>query len=131
MVLGFYFIVLFSFAAFFSLKNQLERHPFLLKLCTWSIPLPFLACEFGWITAEAGRQPWSVFGWLPTWQAASSHSVGYMIFSLVGFALLYSAFIAAELYLMYKYARLGPHAHGEATSDAGTKPVSMFATPAE
>ncbi|OYW08509.1 MAG: hypothetical protein B7Z59_09885, partial [Acidiphilium sp. 37-67-22] len=42
-----------------------------------------------------------------------SHSVGYMLFSLIGFALLYSLFIAAELYLMFKYARLGPgeHAH--------------------
>ena len=131
MALGFYFIVLFSFAAYFSLKRQLERHPVLLKLCMWSIPLPFLSCEFGWITAEAGRQPWSVFGWLPTWQAASSHSVGYMIFSLIGFALLYSSFIAAELYLMFKYARLGPHAHGPATPEAGTQPASMFAAPAE
>ena len=131
MVLGFYFIFIFCLAAFFSLKNQLERHPVLLKVCMWSIPLPILACEFGWITAEAGRQPWSVYGWLPTWQAASSHSVGYMIFSLIGFALLYSAFIAAELYLMFKYARLGPHVHGDAAVEAGAQPASMFATPAE
>ncbi|MBU2809655.1 cytochrome ubiquinol oxidase subunit I, partial [Acidithiobacillus ferrooxidans F221] len=64
--------------------------------------------EFGWITAENGRQPWTVFGWLPTFVSASTHSVGYMVFSLIGFTLLYSSFIAAELYLMFKYARLGP-----------------------
>ncbi|WP_298214966.1 cytochrome ubiquinol oxidase subunit I [Acidocella sp.] len=128
MALGFFFVGLFSFAAYYSLKNQLERHPFLLKLCVWSIPLPILACEFGWITAEAGRQPWSVFGWLPTFQAASSHNLGYMIFSLIGFAVLYSAFIAAELYLMFKYARLGPQPH--LTGAPESSPSPMFA-PAE
>lgn len=127
MLLGFYFMGLFAFAAYYSLMNQLERHPLLLKLCVWSIPLPVLASEFGWITAEAGRQPWSVYGWLPTFQAASSHALGYMIFSLIGFALLYSAFIAAELYLMFKFARLGPQPHHEAPE---SEPASFFATPA-
>ena len=74
----------------------------------WAIPLPVLACEFGWIVAENGRQPWTVFGWLPTFQSASTHSVGYMLFSLIGFALIYSTFIAAELYLMFRVARIGP-----------------------
>ena len=129
MFLGFYFVALFAVMAYFSLKNQLERHTLLLKLCMWSIPAPVLASEFGWITAEAGRQPWSVYGWLPTFQAASSHNVGYMIFSLVGFALLYSLFIAAELYLMFKFARLGPesHDHAAASGKGGTSP--MFAKP--
>ncbi|HTQ71261.1 MAG TPA: cytochrome ubiquinol oxidase subunit I [Acidocella sp.] len=129
MALGFFFVALFAFAAYFSLQNQLERNPLLLKLCVWSIPLPVLACEFGWITAEAGRQPWSVYGYLPTFQAASSHSVGYMVFSLIGFALLYSAFIAAELFLMFKFARLGPQPH-HAQTPAAT-PAPMFAAPAE
>lgn len=129
MALGFYFVALFAFAAFFSLRNRLERNPLLLKLCIWSIPLPVLACEFGWITAEAGRQPWSVYGYLPTFQAASSHGVGYMVFSLIGFALLYSVFIAAELYLMFKFARLGPQPHHAAAPEAATAP--MFAAPAE
>jgi cytochrome d ubiquinol oxidase subunit I len=88
-----------------------------------------MASEFGWITAEAGRQPWSVYGWLPTFQAASSHPVGYMIFSLIGFALLYSSFIAAELYLMFKFARLGPLPHHDAP-DSGDAPM-FAAQPAE
>ena len=129
MFLGFYFIGLFAFVAYFSLKNQLERHRFLLKLCMVSIPAPILASEFGWITAEAGRQPWAVYGWLPTFQAASSHDVGYMIFSLIGFALLYSLFIAAELYLMFKFARLGPQSHDHAAPAAGVGASPMFAKP--
>ncbi len=128
MFLGFYFVALFAFMAYFSLQNQLEKHRLLLKLCMWSIPAPVLASEFGWITAEAGRQPWSVYGWLPTFQAASSHNVGYMIFSLVGFALLYSLFIAAELYLMFKFARLGPETHDHALPPAPGA-ATMFGKP--
>ena len=106
--LGFAFVAVFAFGAYYSLRNEVERHPWVLKVAMWSIPLPVLVCEYGWLVAEAGRQPWSVYGWLPTFVAVSTHGVGYMIFSVVGFVLLYSLFIAAELYLMFKYARLGP-----------------------
>jgi cytochrome d ubiquinol oxidase subunit I len=70
-----------------------------------------------------------VFGFLPTFQAASSHPLGYMIFSLIGFALLYSSFIAAELYLMFKFARLGPQPHHDTPDEPGDVP--MFAAAAE
>jgi len=121
--LGIAFLVVFAFGSYFSLRNELEKHPLLLKAAMWAIPLPVLACEFGWITAENGRQPWTVFGWLPTFQSASSHDVGYMVFSLVGFALLYSLFIAAELYLMFKFARLGPTVHSTPVTPAPAQPV--------
>ena len=65
----------------------------------------------GWVTAEVGRQPWSVFGLLPTWMSASTHSVGYMAFSLIGFVLLYTVFIAVEMYLMVRAIRKGPEQH--------------------
>ena len=108
MALGFAFLAVFAFAAYFSLRNRLERNPWILWLAMLAIPLPVFASEMGWIVAENGRQPWTVFGWLPTFQSASTHSVGYMLFSLIGFAVIYTSFIAAELYLMFKYARLGP-----------------------
>ncbi len=120
---GFAFIAVFAFGAYYSLKNELEEHPWMLKAAMWSIPLPVLVCEYGWIVAENGRQPWSVYGWLPTFVSASTHGVGYMVFSLVGFALLYSLFIAAELYLMFKYARLGPgFREAPAAAQAGAGP---------
>jgi cytochrome d ubiquinol oxidase subunit I len=27
---------------------------------------PWLACELGWFVAEYGRQPWTIYGVLPT-----------------------------------------------------------------
>ena len=126
------FFGLFAFASWASLKNRLERNRFLLKVCLWSIPLPILATEFGWITAEAGRQPWTVFNLLPTFLSASTHSFSYMVFSLAGFAILYSVFIAAELFLMFKYARLGPEDHAAHAGLAKPHNGDQFASvPAE
>ena len=30
------------------------------------MPLPYIACQMGWIVAEVGRQPWIVYGLLKT-----------------------------------------------------------------
>ncbi len=76
------------------------------------VAVPFLACEFGWLVAEVGRQPWTVNEILPTWLSASTHSVGYMVFSLAGFILLYTAFAIVEVYLMLLFIRKGPEEHG-------------------
>jgi cytochrome d ubiquinol oxidase subunit I len=40
--------------------------------------------------------------------SASTHSVGYMAFSLIGFVTLYTVFIAIEMYLMVRTIRRGP-----------------------
>jgi cytochrome d ubiquinol oxidase subunit I len=42
-----------------------------------------------------------------------------LIFSLVGFVLLYSLFICVEMYLMFKLARKGP----ETEKDAANPPA--------
>ncbi len=130
MALGFAFLAVFAFGAYYSLRNRLERHPMVMRLAMWAIPLPVLASEFGWIVAENGRQPWTVFGWLPTFQSVSTHSVGYMIFSLVGFVLLYSSFIAAELYLMFRVARIGPGGPAPRPAGAGLAGAGLAGAPA-
>ena len=82
------------------------------------IPVPFLANEAGWLVAELGRQPWTVYGVLPTWMSASTRGLGYMIFSLVGFVALYTTFIVVEMYLMVRTIRRGPdEGHGTASPD--------------
>ncbi|QDH13347.1 cytochrome ubiquinol oxidase subunit I [Formicincola oecophyllae] len=124
--LGFYFLLFFAFAALFSLKRDLMKHPLFLKLCVYSIPTPIIAILFGWIVAEAGRQPWSVWENLPTFLAASNHSVAYMAFSLTGFALMYTAFFIVELYLMFRVARTGPVAENLAGHGNNASPLDVF-----
>ena len=45
--------------------------------------------------------------------SASTHSVTYIVFSLVGFVALYSAFIVIEMFLLVRAIRLGPTEPGE------------------
>jgi cytochrome d ubiquinol oxidase subunit I len=95
-------------ATVYSLNNTVHDKRGLLKTAMWFIPVPYIACELGWLVAEIGRQPWTVYDMLPTWMSASTHSVGYMIFSLVGFVLIYTTFAIVEVYLMVKFIRKGP-----------------------
>ncbi len=110
--LGLLMLAYFILATMLSLKGTLEQNRWFLKAAVWMIPVPWIACEMGWLVAELGRQPWTVFGLLPTWMSASTHSVGYMVFSLIGFVTLYSIFIAVEMYLMIRAIKQGPEEHG-------------------
>ena len=107
--LGFFFLFLFGAAFYLSAsRHSWDRRPWLLKLALYSIPLPWLAAEFGWFVAEFGRQPWTISGILPTFLSTSSLSSGDLYFSLAGFIGFYTLLLIVELYLMFKYARLGP-----------------------
>ena len=106
--LGFWFIFLFAVAFWFSAKLRLDRHRGFLRAALFSLPLPWIAAELGWIVAEYGRQPWVIEGVLPTAQGVSSTDPFNVLFSLLGFGVFYSALLVADLYLLVKYARLGP-----------------------
>jgi cytochrome d ubiquinol oxidase subunit I len=113
-VMGLAMLAFFVLALIYTMRNDIENHRWFLRIAVWMIPVPFLACEAGWLVAEVGRQPWTVFGVLPTWMSASTHSVGYMVFSLIGFVALYTIFIVIEMYLMLRAIRQGPdEAHSE------------------
>ncbi len=106
--LGFSFLALFALAFYVSSRNECEKKRWLLRWALYFIPMPYLASELGWFVAEYGRQPWSIYGILPTSDSVSTLSSRSLIFSLTGFTLFYTGLLAVELYLMFKYARLGP-----------------------
>ena len=104
-------IILLTFGAFVqNLRNKVTSSRLLLKALLWSIPLPILAIEFGWFLAESGRQPWAIYEVLPVGVSASKLTTGDLWFSIGLICALYLAFIIVEMYLMFKYARLGPSA---------------------
>jgi cytochrome d ubiquinol oxidase subunit I len=106
-LLGFYFIALFIAAFWLSTKRDFDCQPFL-RLCVWTLPLPWLSAELGWFIAEYGRQPWAIDGVLPTRLAASALSIPQLLFTLSGFVLFYSALLVVDVMLLRKYIRLGP-----------------------
>lgn len=73
------------------------------------IPLPHLAHETGWITAEVGRQPWIIQDLMRTAHASSVVvSAGEIAFSLVMFFLIYSLLAVMFVFLFVKIVKQGP-----------------------
>jgi cytochrome d ubiquinol oxidase subunit I len=116
--LGFYFIALFTTMFYVAARRQLDRRRWLLRLAFYSLPLPWIAAEVGWVVAEYGRQPWIIEGVLPTFLAASPVPVYNVWICLAGFVLFYTVLLVVDLYLMIKYARLGPAESWEVTDTA-------------
>ncbi len=105
---GFWMLLIFSWAFYVCSTHQITRYRLLLWLSVFSIPVPWIASEMGWFVAEYGRQPWTIAEVLPTFLSVSSRSVNDLYLSLSGFILFYSLLFVIEVYLMLKYARLGP-----------------------
>jgi len=108
--LGGSFLLIFGLAFYWSYGNKTayENRTWFHKLVLYWIPMPWIACMCGWTVAEYGRQPWTIYGVLPTHLSASSLSRGDLIFSLSGFIFIYTVLFIIELWLMLKYAKLGP-----------------------
>jgi cytochrome d ubiquinol oxidase subunit I len=109
---GLWFIALFAYSFWLSARRELNRRRWYLKAALWSLPLPWIAIELGWIVAEYGRQPWAIEGVLPTALGVSSVSAAQVATSLIGFVLFYSALAVVDAVLMLKYARKGPDGLG-------------------
>ena len=110
--LGFWFLALFGTALWFSVKGDFADRRWLLRAALWSLPLPWVACEVGWFVAEYGRQPWTIYGVLPTHLSVSTLSVSSLYGSLAGFVGFYTLLLIVEMFLMVKFARLGPGSLG-------------------
>jgi cytochrome bd ubiquinol oxidase subunit I len=113
--LGFYFIALFG-AAFYLASRRRCGSPWFLRLAMFSLPLPWVAAELGWIVAEYGRQPWIIDGVMPTFLGASEIPAQNVAASLIGFVAFYSALALIDLFLIVKYVRIGPQVEGEPIS---------------
>ena len=115
--LGFAMLVLFSLALWSTLKGACMEKPWLLKWALWMLPAPWIACELGWFVAEYGRQPWTIYGVLPTHMSVSTLSVNSLYGSLAGFVGFYTVLLVVEMYLMVKFARMGPGSLGTGRYD--------------
>ncbi|MFZ2124164.1 MAG: cytochrome ubiquinol oxidase subunit I [Rhodoferax sp.] len=110
--LGFAMLALFAVAFYSTLKSNVMEKPWLLRAALWMLPTPWIACELGWFVAEYGRQPWTVYGVLPTHLSVSTLSVNSLYGSLAGFIGFYTVLLVVEMFLMVKFARMGPGSLG-------------------
>ena len=110
--LGFAMLALFVMAFVSTLRSECDARPWLLKFALFMLPAPWIASELGWFVAEYGRQPWTIYGVLPTHLSVSTLTVESLYGSLAGFVGFYTVLLIVEIYLMQKFARQGPGSLG-------------------
>jgi cytochrome bd ubiquinol oxidase subunit I len=115
--LGFAMLALFGLALWYSVKGTFAQQAWLLRGSLWCLPMPWIASEMGWFVAEYGRQPWTIYGVLPTHMSVSTLSVDSLYGSLAGFVGFYTVLLVVEMYLMVKFARQGPGSLGTGRYD--------------
>ena len=91
------------------LKKSLTQHTIFLKAAAFTVPIPFLCNELGWIAAEVGRQPWVVYNELKTADAISaSVPAGQILASIILFSLIYSLLFGLWIHLLRTQFAKGP-----------------------
>ena len=86
----------------------------------FSVLLPQIANQIGWITAEVGRQPWIVYGLLRTSEGLSKVvEAGQVWFSLILFILIYIVLFILFIYLLNEKIQHGPEDVDSISSEIG------------
>jgi cytochrome d ubiquinol oxidase subunit I len=107
---GFVMLALVGYGLYLVMREKFAQNHLFLRVMVWAVALPYLANTTGWLFTEIARQPWIVFGLQKTEEAVSpSVSSGMVLFSLIGFAVVYGALMVADVYLLVKYAKSGPN----------------------
>jgi len=92
----------------FRYKKTLYAHPWFLKACVLMTPFGIFATLAGWFTAESGRQPWVVYGFLRTSQGASPILAKQVGISITVFSAVYLLAMGFFLYYFSQVIKKGP-----------------------
>jgi cytochrome d ubiquinol oxidase subunit I len=107
-IIGCYSILFFAIFLYFSYRKNLRDKKWLQHVALWSIPLPIIAGQLGWLVAEMGRQPWTIQDILPVQVAASAVAPGNVITTFIVFTLLFTGMLVAEVTILVKQIKKGP-----------------------
>lgn len=110
--LGFYFILFFVLALVYLYKDLLDKRKWFLRLALFTLPLPYIASQAGWIVAEVGRQPWVIQDLMPTMAAVSNIDASAVQVTFWLFAAVFTALAIAEVRIMTKQIKIGPKEEG-------------------
>ena len=99
--IGMCLLAFYALALILRKRVLADGHRGLLVLLPGILPLPWLASTSGWIVAEMGRQPWVVYGFLPTLSGAQLPALEHGVFGTLLVTSLYIslAFLFALLAL--------------------------------
>jgi cytochrome d ubiquinol oxidase subunit I len=107
--LGVLFVVLTLVGSYFRWKGTIFEKRWLLWTFVLAVPLPYAANEFGWMTAEVGRQPWIVYGLLRTSDALSKAVVASQVLgSIIMFIVIYALLFVVWVFVLDSKIKHGP-----------------------
>jgi len=107
--LGMFFIAVTLLALYLRWRGRLFEKRWLMWVFVVAIPLPYIANQLGWATAEVGRQPWIVYNLLRTSDALSkSVSASQTLGSIIMFGLIYALLFLVWLYVLNDKIHHGP-----------------------
>lgn len=107
--LGSLFALISLIGIFLLYKKTVYDTAWYLKALLFSIPLPVIACEMGWMTAEIGRQPWAVYNVLKTADAGSVVVPAWQILlTIIMFTVIYSILFILFVKFLTKMIKKGP-----------------------
>jgi cytochrome d ubiquinol oxidase subunit I len=114
-------------------RGRMYDTPWFLRLCTWCIPIGFVAILAGWFVTEVGRQPWTVYGLLHRSESLSPViSGGNVLTSLLTFVAAYAAIFGAGIYYLIRLVQQGPMVDELQGGPAGgRRPLSASEVPFE
>jgi cytochrome d ubiquinol oxidase subunit I len=89
-------------------RHRLFTSPAFLRTANWTIPVGYIAVTAGWVTTEAGRQPWVVYGHLRTADAVTPSLTGMdVVVSLAAYVIVYAMIFGAGAYYLVRLAQRG------------------------
>ena len=89
-------------------KQKLEPSSWFLRAAVAMGPMGFVSVICGWIVAEAGRQPFVIYGVLRTADAVSPVPAGSVTASLLGFMIIYAIVFSAGVLYIFRLLSEGP-----------------------
>ncbi len=110
--IGMFLIFISLLGILFWWRGTLFQRRWLLWIFVFSVAGPEMANEFGWFSAEVGRQPWIVYGILRTSQGVSPHlPAGEVLASIIMFGLVYLMLGTLFIFLLNGKIQHGPDEH--------------------
>ena len=95
-------------AIYLNFRKKLFTTKWFQFWCMAMAPSGFIALLSGWFVTEIGRQPYVVYGFLKTRDAASVLSESQVLFSLISFIVVYFVIFGAATFYILRLLKKGP-----------------------
>jgi cytochrome d ubiquinol oxidase subunit I len=120
--LGTFDIAITLYACYLLWKKKLFDKVWLMRIFGIAVLSPYIANETGWVAAETGRQPWTVYGLLRTADSVSkSVPAGQILTSIVMFAVIYALLFAVWVFVLNAKIVHGPDESSPPPTDTSGK----------